>query len=70
MDSTVIRNVYIEYLDNLTFRIRHNHTLNDTEKQISQELIFNESIRISSFDEEVEKMEQREKRCEELRKDL
>ena len=58
MESELIRKIYIEYLDNLTFRIRHNRTLNSTEKQILQELIFNESIRISRFNEmkELEKM--------------
>lgn len=51
MENELIRKIYIEYLDNLTFRIRHNRTLNSTEKQILQELIFNESIRISRFNE-------------------
>lgn len=51
MESELIRKIYTEYLDNLNFKIRHISTLNSTEKQILQELIFNESIRISRFNE-------------------
>ena len=51
MGSELIRKIYTEYLDNLNFKIRHISTLNSTEKQILQELIFNESIRISRFNE-------------------
>ena len=54
MDSTVIRNVYIEYLDNLNFKIRHISTLNSTEKQLLQELIFNESKKAINFDKQME----------------
>lgn len=61
MENELIRKIYIEYLDNLTFRIRHNRTLNSTEKQILQELIFNESIRISRFNEMKELREVLEK---------
>lgn len=51
MESELIRKIYTEYLDNLNFKIRHISTLNNTEKQILQELIFNESIRINRFNE-------------------
>ena len=51
MENELIRKIYTEYLDNLNFKIRHISTLNSTEKQILQELIFNESIRISRFNE-------------------
>lgn len=54
MDSTVIRNVYIEYLDNLNFKIRHISTLNSTEKQLLQELIFNESKKAINFNKQME----------------
>ena len=59
MESELIRKIYTEYLDNLNFKIRHISTLNNTEKQILQELIFNESIRINSFYIKVKKLEKR-----------
>lgn len=63
MESELIIKIYTEYLDNLNFKIRHISTLNSTEKQILQELIFNESIRISRFNE----MKELEKMSEEIR---
>lgn len=63
MENKIMREIYTEYLDNLTFRIRHNNTLNDTEKQIIQELILNESIRINRLNE----IEELEKMSEEIR---
>lgn len=63
MENKIMREIYREYLDNLTFRIRHNCTLNDIEKQIIQELILNESIKISKLNE----MEELEKMSEEIR---
>lgn len=54
MNSTVTRNVYIEYLDNLNFKIRHISTLNSTEKQLLQELIFNESKKAINFNKQME----------------
>lgn len=54
MDSTVIRDVYIEYLDNLNFKIRYNIALNTTEKKILQELISNESKKVINFDKQME----------------
>lgn len=59
MESELIRKIYTEYLDNLNFKIRHISTLNSTEKQILQELIFNESIRINSFYIKVNKLEKK-----------
>lgn len=66
MENELIRKIYTEYLDNLNFKIRHISTLNSTEKQILQELIFNESIRISRFNE----MKELEKMSEEIREVL
>nr|DAK67181.1 MAG TPA: hypothetical protein [Caudoviricetes sp.] len=63
MENKIMREIYTEYLDNLTFRIRHNRTLNDIEKQIIQQLILNESIKISKLNE----MEKLEKMSEEIR---
>lgn len=62
MESELIRKIYTEYLDNLNFKIRHISTLNSTQKQILQELIFNESIRINSFYIKVNKLEKRAKK--------
>jgi hypothetical protein len=62
MESELIRKIYTEYLDNLNFKIRHISILNSTEKQILQELIFNESIRINSFYIKVKKLEKKAKR--------
>ena len=67
MDSTVIRNVYIEYLDNLNFKIRHISTLNSTEKQLLQELIFNESKKAINFDKQMENVKKMVKTWEEAR---
>lgn len=67
MDSTVIRNVYIEYLDNLNFKIRHISTLNSTEKQLLQELIFNESKKAINFDKQMENVKKMVKTWEETR---
>ena len=67
MNSTVTRNVYIEYLDNLNFKIRHISTLNSTEKQLLQELIFNESKKAINFDIQMEIVKKLVKTWEETR---
>lgn len=65
MKIDIVRKIFTEIFENLSFKVRHTPSLTDFEKKILQELLFNEMVRTNerlerkSTEENIKKLKKR-----------